>query len=129
MKVIDVLSGAPTNSSHGNGDRFKLSIPYAGQKIVWHVVFNHQRPQFAPNFCFDDESFLADPEIPFLEENVPSLASWNSRDPKALLNVIAELLALYRKHQVINLTLILLHKCECSIFCVNVSHKYLQLSV
>ncbi|XP_066993309.1 BRISC and BRCA1-A complex member 2 isoform X2 [Anabrus simplex] len=38
-------------------------------------------------------------EVNILEENVPSLAKWDAEDPKSLLHVISELLALYRKHQ------------------------------
>lgn len=100
IKISGISSGRPTDSAEGNADRFKLVIPYAGQKITWNVVFNSQKPHFAPDFCFDDDSFLADPDIEFLEEALPSLATWNVRDPRALLNVILELLEIYRKHQV-----------------------------
>jgi hypothetical protein len=77
-----------------------LKIPFAGQSITWEVVFNSVLPHFPPDFCFDDDTFLADPEIGMIEENVPSLANWDSQDSKSLLYVICELLALYRKHQV-----------------------------
>lgn len=36
----------------------------------------------------------------FLEEKVPSLAKWNENDPRALSDVISELINLYKLHQV-----------------------------
>lgn len=36
----------------------------------------------------------------FLEEKVPSLSKWNENDPKALSDVISELISLYKHHQV-----------------------------
>lgn len=36
----------------------------------------------------------------FLEEKVPSLSKWNENDPKALSDVITELINLYKLHQV-----------------------------
>ncbi|XP_066993310.1 BRISC and BRCA1-A complex member 2 isoform X3 [Anabrus simplex] len=100
LRIADVQTGRPTIETSENGDRFKLSIPFAGQLISWEIVFNSYRPSFPPDFCFHDESFLSDPEVNILEENVPSLAKWDAEDPKSLLHVISELLALYRKHQV-----------------------------
>lgn len=100
LKIDDVQSGRPTIEEPDCGDRFKLIIPYAGQSITWEVVFNSVLLHFPPDFCFDDDTFLSDPEVGIIEENVPSLANWDSQDSKSLLYVICELLALYRKHQV-----------------------------
>lgn len=100
LKIDDVQSGRPTIETSNCGDRFKLIIPYAGQSITWEVVFNSVLPHFPPDFRFDDDTFLSDPEVELIEENVPSLANWDCQDSKSLLRVICELLALYRKYQV-----------------------------
>jgi hypothetical protein len=63
-------------------------------------VFNSILPHFPPDFRFDDDTFLSDPAVELIEENVPSLANWDCQDSKSLLHVICELLALYRKYQV-----------------------------
>lgn len=100
LKINEIQTGRPTIETTDCGDRFRLIIPFAGQTISWEIVFNSMVPQFPPDFCFDDETFLSDPEIEMIEENVPSLANWDFQDSKSLLNVICELLSLYRKHQV-----------------------------
>ncbi|XP_071441444.1 BRISC and BRCA1-A complex member 2-like [Hetaerina americana] len=98
--VSDVQTGLTEESNGPCGDRFKLVIPFAGQQIAWNVVLDALNPHFPPDFCFDDPSFLPCPSPEFLEENVPSLSNWNLENPNALLQVIEELLCLYRKHQV-----------------------------
>lgn len=100
LKIADVQSGRPTIEATANGDRFKLSIPFAGQSISWEIIFNSFRQSYPPDFTFNDDTFLSDPDAEVLEKHLPSLANWDSSDPKALYNVISELLILYRKHQV-----------------------------
>jgi len=100
LKIDNVQSGRPTTETSNCGDRFKLIIPYAGQSVTWEIVFNSVLPHFPPDFHFDDDTFLSDPEIELIEETVPSLANWDCQDSKSLLKVICELLALYRKYQV-----------------------------
>lgn len=100
LKIDEVQSGRPTIETSDCSDRFKLIIPFAGQSITWEVVFNSVLPHSPPDFFFDDDTFLSDPEVAVIEENVPSLANWDCHDSKSLLRVICELLALYRKHQV-----------------------------
>lgn len=63
-------------------------------------MFDVTCPWYAPDFRFDDENFLANVDSACVEKHVPSLANWNDDDPKALSNVIQELIALYREHQV-----------------------------
>jgi len=100
LKIDAVQSGKPTIEASNYVDRFKLIIPYAGQSVTWEVVFDSVLPHFPPDFLFDDDTFLSDPEVKLIEENVPSLANWDCEDAKSLLHVICELLALYRKYQV-----------------------------
>jgi len=100
LRIDNVESGRPTTETSNCGDRFKLIITYAGQSLTWEVVFNSALPHLPPDFRFDDETFLSDPEANLIEETVPSLVNWDSEDSKSLLHVIQELLALYRKHKV-----------------------------
>lgn len=68
--------------------------------MKWEVIFDPSTPWFAPDFRFDDECFLSNIDEEYLENKVPSLAKWNENDPKSLSNVIAELIELYKIHQV-----------------------------
>ncbi|XP_076174351.1 BRISC and BRCA1-A complex member 2 isoform X1 [Ptiloglossa arizonensis] len=82
------------------GDRFKLSIPYAKQTLTWNVFFDSQCPEMGPDFIFNDDTFLADMDVDILSTKVPSLAKWNPDNGDALLNVLVELLACYKEHQI-----------------------------
>ncbi|XP_046403327.1 BRISC and BRCA1-A complex member 2-like [Ischnura elegans] len=100
VTISDVQTGLAEEGKEPYGDRFKLVIPFAGQQISWSVVLDALNPHFPPDFCFDDPSFLSSTNPEFLEEHVPSLLNWNPENPNALLQVVEELLTLYRKHQV-----------------------------
>lgn len=76
----------------------QLEIPYATRVLTWEVFFLADNLTFAPDFYFNDE-FLEDPDPDVLESYVPTLSSWNVEDSDALLNVLKELLALYRHEQ------------------------------
>ncbi|XP_046481543.1 BRISC and BRCA1-A complex member 2 isoform X1 [Neodiprion pinetum] len=82
------------------GDRFYLSIPYAGKTLSWNVLFNSLCPELSPDFLFDDDSFLADPDVTTILTHVPSLASWDVTNDDALLMVIVQLLSYYKEHQI-----------------------------
>ncbi|KAF3420733.1 hypothetical protein E2986_00602 [Frieseomelitta varia] len=82
------------------GDRFKLSIPYARQNLTWNIFFDSQCPEMGPDFIFNDNTFLADMDVDALSTKVPSLAKWNPNDENALLNVLKELLSCYKQHQI-----------------------------
>ncbi|KAG6802092.1 BRISC and BRCA1-A complex member 2 [Apis mellifera caucasica] len=94
---IDSLS---SSCGKEQGDRFKLSIPYAKQNLVWNVFFDSQCPEMGPDFIFNDNTFLADIDVDTLSVKVPSLANWNPNDENALLNVLKELLLCYKEHQI-----------------------------
>lgn len=100
---IDSLS---SSCGKEQGDRFKLSIPYAKQNLVWNVFFDSQCPEMGPDFIFNDNTFLADIDVDTLSVKVPSLANWNPNDENALLNVLKELLLCYKEHQVCNILFI-----------------------
>ncbi|XP_063378864.1 BRISC and BRCA1-A complex member 2-like [Cydia fagiglandana] len=93
---IERISG----SADGAESQFRLVLPYCSKKLKWEVIFDASTPWFAPDFRFDDESFLNNLDEDFLEDKVPSLAKWNENDPKALSGVISELLNLYKIHQI-----------------------------
>ncbi|CAG5039887.1 unnamed protein product [Parnassius apollo] len=80
--------------------QFRLILPYCSKKLKWEVIFDSSTPWFAPDFRFDDDSFLSNTDNEFLTKNVPSLSNWNASDPKALGDVINELIRLYKSHQV-----------------------------
>ncbi|KAJ0179975.1 hypothetical protein K1T71_004566 [Dendrolimus kikuchii] len=93
---IERISGP----SEGGECQFRLVLPYCSKNLKWEVLFDSSMPWFAPDFRFDDDSFLLNVDAEFLEENVQSLSKWNESDPKALSNVITELTSLYKNHQV-----------------------------
>ncbi|XP_039748707.1 BRISC and BRCA1-A complex member 2-like isoform X2 [Pararge aegeria] len=76
-----------------------------------YTLLNDISPMFRPyvhniyqdlklDFRFDDESFLSNADEEFLVTGVPSLAKWNSNNPQSLGEVISELVAMYKIHQV-----------------------------
>lgn len=87
-------------SLEGGESQFRVVLPYCSKKLKWEVLFDSTTPWYAPDFRFDDDSFLMNVDEQFFEEKVPSLAKWNENDPKALSNVISELINLYKLHQV-----------------------------
>lgn len=111
--LIDVLSTDKVGVCYGaievdaissscgkiEGDRFRLSIPYARQNLTWNVFFDSQCPEIGPDFIFNDNTFLADMDIDTLSAKVPSLTKWNPNNANALLNVLIELLSCYKQYQ------------------------------
>lgn len=83
-----------------NDSQFRLVLPYCSKKLKWEVLFDSSMPWLAPDFKFDDDSFLSNVDAEFLEENVKSLNKWDETDPKALSDVITELASLYKSYQV-----------------------------
>ncbi|XP_066597334.1 BRISC and BRCA1-A complex member 2-like [Prorops nasuta] len=82
------------------GDRLKLSIPYAGQKLVWQVLFDSQSQTSSPDFIFDDETFLPNPTNEMILNEVKSLFFWNPTDENSLFKVLIELLLCYKRYQI-----------------------------
>lgn len=97
------LSGVSSSCGKIKGDRFFLTIPYAGKKLTWNVFFNSLCPELGPDFIFDDDTFLADPDLDDIVKYVPSLANWDFTNHESLLTVIVELLLYYKEHQVYSL--------------------------
>lgn len=96
------LESAWSSSCKAKTDCFKLSIPYAGEHLVWNILFNSQCLEMGPDFIFNDQNFLADPDIDILSDTVPSLVKWKPNDTNALFNVLVELLQYYKHYQVNN---------------------------
>ncbi|KAK2575710.1 hypothetical protein KPH14_012099 [Odynerus spinipes] len=94
------LDSISSSCGKKKGDCFKLSIPYAGENLLWNVLFDSEYPELGPDFIFGDETFLMDPDIESLSTHVPSLANWDYKNDNALLKVIIELLSYYKEHQV-----------------------------
>ncbi|XP_057335370.1 BRISC and BRCA1-A complex member 2-like isoform X1 [Microplitis mediator] len=95
-----VLNDFSSSKNNDEADRFSLLIPYADQMLNWKILFDQSNPELGPDFEFDDKTFLTDPDLEELENNVPSLVNWDPRDPDSLIKVIMEFIVYYRKHQV-----------------------------
>ncbi|XP_012269010.1 BRISC and BRCA1-A complex member 2-like isoform X2 [Athalia rosae] len=93
-------SNVTSSCGKEKGDRFHLSIPYAGKRLVWSVFFNSLCPELGPDFLFNDDTFLDDPDLDTIIRHVPSLAHWDVTSDDALLMVIIELLMYYKQHQI-----------------------------
>ncbi|CAH0727873.1 unnamed protein product, partial [Brenthis ino] len=87
-------------SSNALDSQFRLVLPYCSKKLKWDVIFDPSTPWFAPDFRFDDESFLINADEESLARGVPSLTEWNSNDPKSLSDVISQLINMYKIHQI-----------------------------
>lgn len=81
---------------------FLIKVPYAGKRLKWEIIFDPEDFDFAPDFDFNDDNFLENPDHNIIEDNVPSLLNWNLTDPKILSQVLNEFLLLYKKIQVLN---------------------------
>lgn len=81
-------------------NNFVVKLPLAGKLLEWEVVFNEDDYEFAPDFFFQDEYFLADPTADVLLKNVPSLLEWNLHNSKSFKLVVCEFLNLYKRFQV-----------------------------
>ncbi|CAH2992111.1 unnamed protein product [Chilo suppressalis] len=84
----------------GAENQFRLVLPYCSKKLKWEVIFDPMTPWFAPDFRFDDDSFLNNCDVEIIEQRLPSLSKWNESNPKALSDVISELIHLYKIHQI-----------------------------
>jgi len=84
-----------------SAERYMLDIPYAGQHLQWHVMFDAQEPDSPPQFLFPETpDFLQDMNLDELEAKLPSLANWDCDDADSLLKVVRELVIEYRSLQV-----------------------------
>ncbi|XP_014667014.1 PREDICTED: BRCA1-A complex subunit BRE-like isoform X2 [Priapulus caudatus] len=93
IRIFDYSKGSPEGERY-KSDRFKMVLPYAGQSIVWEILFNAVTPELPPDFIFNEQEFFPDPD------KLESLGNWNSHNPSALLSVVRELLEQYREYQV-----------------------------
>lgn len=80
-------------------NNFILKIPFAGKHLEWEVIFDEEDYEFAPDFNFHDNGFLADPTVDEIIDNIPSLKTWNLKNSKSLVSVVQEFLTYYKKFQ------------------------------
>ncbi|CAH0553820.1 unnamed protein product [Brassicogethes aeneus] len=78
---------------------FIIKVPYAGKRLSWEIIFNPEDYSFAPDFDFKDDTFLANPDVKTIIENVPSLNEWDINNPEAIVDVLKEFLSLFKKEQ------------------------------
>lgn len=79
---------------------FLIKVPYAGKRLKWEMLFDPEDFDFAPDFDFNDDHFLENPDHDTIINNIPSLVNWNLKNPKILSEVLKEFLILYKKLQV-----------------------------
>ncbi|VVC92856.1 unnamed protein product [Leptidea sinapis] len=88
-----------SGSFEGIDCQLRLVLPYCSKKLKWEVIFDPNTPWFPPDFRFDDENFMSNANEDILVKELPSLCNWNASDPKALCDVISELIKLYKTYQ------------------------------
>ncbi|KAL5008989.1 hypothetical protein ScPMuIL_014570 [Solemya velum] len=95
IKVSDITSSCPSLKKQQKSDRFKIIIPYAGQSLMWEVLFDCNHPEDPPDFIFgaDDNEFS-----PSLED-LKCLSEWDANDPRALLLAVEQLVSQYGHYQ------------------------------
>lgn len=103
--VISVLPTQNQRISQGQEsvphcNHFFLKIPFAGKQLEWEVIFDEDDYEFAPDFDFHDDSFLADPTVDEIINNIPSLKSWSLENSKSLVSVVQDFFMYYKKYQV-----------------------------
>ncbi|VDH98164.1 BRCA1-A complex subunit BRE [Mytilus galloprovincialis] len=94
-RLTDVRSGSVSFIAGCEGDRFKVLLPYAGQTLTWEVIFDKYSPEESPDFIFGSEDTDFSPDI----ADIKTLVDWDYHNPYALLQVIEELLRMYKAHQ------------------------------
>lgn len=101
---LNDISLIPTKIVHEESTldnfHFIIKVPYAGKRLKWEILFDPEDFEFAPDFDFNDDHFLENPDNDTIEEYIPSLVNWDVKNPKILSQVLNEFLSLYKKLQV-----------------------------
>lgn len=93
--VRDFISSAhPSRSNTEENDTFTVIIPYAGVSLQWQVLFCGADSCGMPDFLIPEHDGF-DPEY----KDIPNLVNWDVKNPKSLLNVVKDILSLYKDHQ------------------------------
>ncbi|XP_048521016.1 BRISC and BRCA1-A complex member 2 [Dendroctonus ponderosae] len=79
---------------------FCINVPYAARVLNWEVIFDPEDYSELPDFEFNDNTFLPEPDIDYIAENVPSWDAWDLTNSQSLLNILNEFLVLYKKSQI-----------------------------
>ncbi|XP_060529089.1 BRISC and BRCA1-A complex member 2-like [Cylas formicarius] len=79
---------------------FAIHVPYCGRKLNWEIIFDPENLSELPDFNFNDPSFLAEPDINYIAQHIPSWDHWNLANSHAILNILNEFLALFKKLQI-----------------------------
>ncbi|CAG9761054.1 unnamed protein product [Ceutorhynchus assimilis] len=78
---------------------YQVEIPYAGSTLNWSIIFDLEDYGELPDFEFDDETFLPEPNVELIANEIPSWDMWDLTNPLAVTNILNEFLALYKKTQ------------------------------
>lgn len=63
-------------------------------------MFNPGDFEFAPDFYFNEEEFMNDPEIEDVLENIPALTSYDLNNCKSITELLSQFLHSYKKFHV-----------------------------
>ncbi|CAG9771991.1 unnamed protein product [Ceutorhynchus assimilis] len=74
-----------------------LEIPYAGRILNWDLIFDPEDLGEVPDFDFNDDSFLRNPDIEYIAKVIPSWDKWDLTNHYSLTNIVNEFLCLYKK--------------------------------
>lgn len=81
-------------------NRITLNIPYAGHFLKWEVIFRNDNLSFAPDLDLFNDDFLNEYDANELSRSLPSWAKWDAKNPKALNDLIDDLIKLYKTYQI-----------------------------
>ncbi|CAH1996452.1 unnamed protein product [Acanthoscelides obtectus] len=95
--LSDIAHNDITPYNHAD---FIIKIPYAGKKLKWDIFFDPEDFTFPPDFDFNDDYFLANPDIEMIEKHIPNLGNWNLDNPKMLAIILKEFLEYYKQLQI-----------------------------
>ncbi|XP_030761448.1 BRISC and BRCA1-A complex member 2-like [Sitophilus oryzae] len=92
-KYIELLKGF-------NNYHFCVTFPYAGKSLNWEIIFDPEDIRELPDFDFNDYSFLPEPDVNYIADNIPSWDKWDLTNSRAMLNILNEFLVMYKRAQV-----------------------------
>ncbi|KAK4288529.1 hypothetical protein Pmani_038441 [Petrolisthes manimaculis] len=86
-------------TDNGTDDELLIKIPFAGTTLSLHLLFYPEEPWIPPDLSFSDTQFASRITTKDLEEQVPSLNSWNCNEDDIIAQLLHQLLQYYKQHQ------------------------------
>lgn len=89
----------PSNLNKSS-EEIVFKLPYAGNMFIIQLLFHLHEPWMPPDMNFSDENFFSYVTPKILEEDVPSLNSWDHREEDIICQLLSQLLTVYKNYQV-----------------------------